>query len=325
MMRNYRRFKRMLSADFMVYLRASGKKSLPRQISEIYRLYRTYDHLPYQYLKHGLYLRKFENGIERYLPTELLHITRDAANVRDFALSADGLVLHYSVGASREDVARAEQGEHDSGIHIDRTVPLGQSLFRGAHHEGRLATQRLYDHGGLYYLPLLSDARDRWKMVELPLATGAPRFTDEGPARALTASDLMPDFAGAWKLSEDLGSGRIAMLTKAGAHDGLGERPYAELAVLPSRGAQRAVVCVAAACRNKRITDIVWRRGHDEVVFTVTDRESGHGQSIFRWNVLSGQVQPVAESHGQLGGGGRWLTAPGPCAASKDALVCVAA
>lgn len=98
MMKNYRRFKRMLSADFMVYLRASGKKSLPRQISEIYRLYRTYDHLPYQYLKHGLYLRKFENGIERYLPTELLHITRDAANAEaDPAMVEDKLLFEKTI------------------------------------------------------------------------------------------------------------------------------------------------------------------------------------------------------------------------------------
>lgn len=98
MMRNYRRFKRMLSADFMVYLRASGKKSLPRQVSDIYRLYRAYDHLPYQYLKHGLYLRKFGAEIERYLPTELLHITRDAANAdADPAVVEDKLLFERTI------------------------------------------------------------------------------------------------------------------------------------------------------------------------------------------------------------------------------------
>lgn len=98
MMRNYRRFKRMLTADFMVYLRASGKKSLPRQASDIYRLYRAYNHLPYQYLKHGLYLRRFETGIERYLPTELLHITRDAANAgADPAVVEDKLLFEQTI------------------------------------------------------------------------------------------------------------------------------------------------------------------------------------------------------------------------------------
>src|SRR6185312_11128007 len=50
--------------------------------------------------------------------------TLDAANVRDFALDADGRVLKYSVGATREEVIEAEQAEYDRGIRIDSTVPL---------------------------------------------------------------------------------------------------------------------------------------------------------------------------------------------------------
>ena len=252
-------------------------------------------------------------------------VTHDPANVRQFALSTDGSVLRYSVGASREDVVGAELAEHDRGIHIDRTVPLGQSLFRSAHHEGRLATQRLYDQGGLYYLPLLSQVPDRWKAIDLSSGTLSELPSPGGAVGTLASSDLRPEFAGAWTLAKDPGSGRIAMLTRTGDHDGLWERPFAALAMLPGRDARRAVKCVAAPCIDARITDLVWRRGHDEIVFTVTDRDRGHAQSIFRWNVVTGAVQPVIESRGQFGGGGRWLTAPGACAGSSDALVCVVA
>src|SRR3546814_8586408 len=61
----------------------------------------------------------------------------------DFALSADGKTLKYSVGATRAAVIAAERAEYDRGIHIDDTVPVGQGgLFRSGNFDGRLATQR---------------------------------------------------------------------------------------------------------------------------------------------------------------------------------------
>lgn len=252
-------------------------------------------------------------------------VTHDPANVRAFSLSADGSVLRYSVGATREDVVNAELAEYDRGIHIDRTVPLGQNLFRSAYHEGRLATQRLFDRDGLYYLPLLSEAPNLWKAIELSSGAKSELSANDVPPSPLTPSDLPPKFAEAWKLSEDPVSGRIAMLTRTGEPGGLSVRPVVKLAMLPERNARRPVECVAEACVDRPITDIVWRPGSDEIVFTVTDPDKGLGQSIFRWNVISGVVQPVAESRGQIGGGGRWLAMPGPCAGSFDDLVCVAA
>jgi hypothetical protein len=68
-------------------------------------------------------------------------VTHDPAEVRDFALGADGKSLKYSVGATRAAVIAAEQAEYDRGIHIDDTVPVGQGgLFRSGNIKGRLAT-----------------------------------------------------------------------------------------------------------------------------------------------------------------------------------------
>src|SRR3546814_16876897 len=69
-------------------------------------------------------------------------MTLDAANVRDFALDADGRVLKYSVGATREEVIDDEQAEYDHGIRIDSPVPLGQTLFSSRTLAGPLAPQR---------------------------------------------------------------------------------------------------------------------------------------------------------------------------------------
>jgi dipeptidyl aminopeptidase/acylaminoacyl peptidase len=248
-------------------------------------------------------------------------VVQDPANVRRFSLSADGSMVKYSVGATREAVVNAERTEYDHGVHIDRTVPLGDNLFRSGYHEGRLATQRLVDNE-LERFPLLHQAPDHWKAIDI--ATGVRQDLPSGdvPASALTPSGLLPEFRKASQLAEDRSSGRIAMLTRSGnERNGLTERPALDLAMLPKRNASQSVKCVAEVCVNKPITDIAWRPGGDEIIFTVTAPDNG--QSIFRWNVVNGVVRPVVHSNGQVGGGGRWE--PGPCGVSLDALVCVAA
>jgi dipeptidyl aminopeptidase/acylaminoacyl peptidase len=248
-------------------------------------------------------------------------VTYDPANVRAFSLSADGSVLKYSVGATRGAVVDAERAEYDHGIHIDRTVPLGDSLFRSGYLEGRLVTQRLVGGSGLAFVPLLSQVPDRWKAIDISTGTGKDLPPGEVPASPLTPSDLSPEFRKASQLAEDYSGGRIAILTCSGKEKGLSWCQKFGLAMLSKRSASQSIRCIAKACVNKRITDIVWRPGSDEVIFTVTAPDSR--QSIFRWDVVSGVVKPVVLSHGQVGGGGRWE--PGPCGVSHDALVCVTA
>jgi dipeptidyl aminopeptidase/acylaminoacyl peptidase len=247
-------------------------------------------------------------------------VVRDPANVRTFSLSAEGSMLRYSVGATREDVVAAEQVEYDHGVHIDRTVPLGDDLFRSGYHEGRLATQRLVDNE-LERFPLLSQVPDRWKAIDLSTGATKDLTKHDLPANPLEPSDLTAAFGEVFRLAEDPDSGRVALLLRSHGRQGPSERPALTLAMLPKRHTRRLVACTVEACANKPITDILWRPGSDEVVFTVTAADNS--QSIFRWSVASGVVRSVARSRGQIGGGGRWE--PGPCAISFDALICVAA
>lgn len=245
-------------------------------------------------------------------------VTEGGADVRGFALSADGKVLKYSVGPTREAVAAAEQGEYDHGIRIDRATPLGQALFRSGDTEGRLTTQRL----GLMFnrVDLTADVPDRWKAIDL--ASGAVRdiARSERPTTALAASDLAKQVHHVWKLERDRETGRIALLTRTEATPGW---PRIELEMLPARSARHLVTCAAEACTGKAISGIQWRPGTDEVIFTVTPYDKGLAQSIFRWNVGTGAVSQVATSHGLFGGEGRW--GPGTCGVSSAALACVTA
>lgn len=249
-------------------------------------------------------------------------LTHDPADVRAFQLSADGRELIYSVGAARDEVVAAEQAEYDQGIRIDRTVPLGQGLFRSGFVEGRLATQRLRDNEVIRH-PLLADAPDHWKAVDLATGNRRDLAPPDIPPEPLTASDLAVASPDVWTLSQESAGGRIALLTRTGERNGLRDRPGIELSMLPDRRARKPVKCQAEHCMGKAISAIQWRPGTDEVLFTVGDPGEGHAQSIHRWNVRTGRVQPVVRSRGLLNGGVRLL--PSDCGITPTLLACVVA
>lgn len=245
-------------------------------------------------------------------------VTHGDADVRDFVLSDDGTVLKYSAGPTREEVAAIERAEYDHGIRVDRSTPLGQPLFRSGYIDGRPTTQRL---GFMFNrVDLTAEVPDRWKAIDLASGTVRDLAPSERPPVALAASDLVRQVPHAWKLARDRRSGRIALLTRTGAGT---DRPRIGLAMLPARDARYLVKCMAEACTSKRISGVQWRPGTDEVIFTVTPYDQGFAQSIYRWNVDTGAVSPIATSRGMFGGEERWE--PGTCGVSIKALACVTA
>jgi len=248
-------------------------------------------------------------------------MTLDAADVRGFTLSEDGRRLIYSVGATRELVVEAEQAEYDGGIRVDKDVPIGQGLFRSINIEGRWETQR---YAGMWFgrAPLLADAPDRWKAIDLASRERLDLPESKRPPHPLKASDLAAGLPRPWKLAVESGSGRVALLTRVGNADGFREGLGVQLSVLPSRGATQPIACTSDLCTDKAISGIQWRPGRDEVLFTVTDPKEGLAQSIFRWNVRSGGVRLVVHARGLVSGGRDRFTA---CGTSEVALACVAA
>ncbi|MFL6587827.1 MAG: Atxe2 family lasso peptide isopeptidase [Luteimonas sp.] len=237
-------------------------------------------------------------------------LTHDPADVRAFVLGEDGSTLTYSVGATREEVADAEQREYDVGIRVDGSVPVGQPLFRSGLLEGRPATQRYggvwFDRGGL-----LAGVPDRWKVLDL-------RDPDAGlvPSKAPSAPRMVEDVAGGegvpTLVAEERDGARIAVVRRMAVGAALSMRPRPD--------ASREVICQAELCTGKAITSVQWRPGSDEILFTVTDPLEGLAQSIFAWNVVSDEVREVVAARGLVSGG---RDSRSQCAASTEALACV--
>ncbi|MEN5062135.1 Atxe2 family lasso peptide isopeptidase [Luteimonas sp. TWI1416] len=243
-------------------------------------------------------------------------MTGDPADVQAFMLHPDGRSLRYSVGPSREAVLLAEQREYEQGIRLDRSAPLGQPLFRSGLTEGRLATQRL---GQIFNRVPLAGTAVRWRSLDLE--TGSSRDV-AGPESAPSAAlpDVVASLPHVWQVEREPGGHRVAVLTRTGERSA--HREIA-LYVAHGGGAGHLERCTAPACMGQEISGVQWRPGSDELLFTVTRYEAGFAQSIYRWNIATGEVQPVIASTGMLAGEGRW--APGACGVTRDALACVPA
>ncbi|MCE7032893.1 Atxe2 family lasso peptide isopeptidase [Lysobacter sp. GX 14042] len=247
-------------------------------------------------------------------------LTFDPADVRDFALAEDGRTLKYSVGATHEEVVRAEQAEYERGIRVDESVPVGAPLFRSSLVTGRAATQR---YTGAWFArgPLLAHVPDRWR--ELDLESGTSREVEpprEPPSPgSLDLPDGMPAPS---RVEEHLPTGRIALVTPLAREDGAGPQDAGRLSVLIRSPTGRLVECQAEACVGKWITGTSWLPDGQELLFTVTSRKDGLAQSIFRWNIATRQVHLVMQSTGLVNGGRNHRS---DCGVSAKVLACVVA
>ncbi|MGJ4728095.1 Atxe2 family lasso peptide isopeptidase [Luteimonas sp. SDU101] len=247
----------------------------------------------------------------------VLRTTRDPADVRAFRLSEDGNTLHYAVGATRDEVLEADLRDYDAGIRLDATIAVGQGLFRSGYLDEQPATQRLRDNEVIRH-PLLANVPDQWLAVDL--ATG-----DRRPAVAPSAAhDHRPSVGvpNAWKMALEPGGTRVAVITRTGSADGLRESPDVVLSVVDAARPSTRLICRAPACTGAAITSVQWRPGTREVLYTVSEPDAGYAQSILRWNIETGVVQPVAATHGLIGGG---RDRASMCDVSPAAMACVVA
>jgi dipeptidyl aminopeptidase/acylaminoacyl peptidase len=249
-------------------------------------------------------------------------VTSDPADVRDFRLSGDGRTLSYSVGPTRAEVLALEQSEYDDGVHLDDTIVISDGLFRSSLVEGRPTTERFL--GDWYSAgPLLAKTPDRWKAVDLATMATRNLSAADVPEPALTSADL-PAGSPEASVVAPRPDGRLALLIPVKSDDPkVLKKPGADLAVLDNRQSSHLVRCTAELCTNQAITGIQWRPGSDELLFTAVNYANARSQSIYGWNVATGNVRPIVLSNGLVSGSQRYWDIP--CAVSTEAMVCVAA
>jgi dipeptidyl aminopeptidase/acylaminoacyl peptidase len=222
------------------------------------------------------------------------------ANVISYSLGPDRTFALYEVGATRDEVARAERREYDSGILVDRSVDLGQNLYRGGSIDGRMSSQRLAGYwfvrdGLLWRTPRQKHRVDlaTGKDVAVGLPQPVPPFTLPSWPPPLSAANERGDVAAAIRSG---GKGTLQVTFVDG----------------------RVLACKDPAC-NSRISSLVWRPGSNDLLVTFIDREMRQG--LYLWNTGTGQLRRLTVAEGLLSGGRRNQL---PCAVSHLVALCVA-
>lgn len=239
-------------------------------------------------------------------------VTREAGNVIDMMLGADGHTIIYRVGASREDIVRAEREEYDRGVLIDASVDPSRPLYRGGRIDGRQATERLkgfwFGHGGL-----LADQAPHVRAVDIISGVAQDANAAES-ARLAPRLDYFDKLDGRFlvaRVSSGDARGTAYVLSSGSTH---------ELLVTHGQGLQDAIRCHAAACVGQRIRSVTWQGGSNALVFETGD---GSGNSnLYRWDVATGAALTLASGQGMLNGGRDQSEG---CAVGARSMVCVAA
>jgi dipeptidyl aminopeptidase/acylaminoacyl peptidase len=212
-------------------------------------------------------------------------VTHVPSDIRSISLAPDGHSLAAEIGASREDVQRAEQDIKDNGVLIDGTVDVSATLSGNATIKGHVATEQ-FSQGWFVRQPLLWDKDVH--SVEMPLP----------PADQLS---VFP------KNRSDL----TVRIETAGESQ--------QLRWIDGKGNERA--CVSAACPTTRIRSAVALGNRTDVLVTTADAERAETLSV--WTPVSGQWRTLLQATGTLDGG--TINGYPPCAATRDEIVCVSA
>ncbi len=222
------------------------------------------------------------------------------ANVIDFSLTKDGSALDYTVGATRDAIERAETREKDSGILVDSTVDLAQSMFRSAWVNGRMASQRLVGYWWVRDGLLWRSPRQEHQ-VELQTGEDQPI----GLPQTVPPFDLTKVLALDTPIDAD---GDVA------SHDWDG-KSYSLTVRLKDRD---TIQCADPICKSSSVSTISSIPGTNDFLIAFKDRE--RRQSLYRWSPKAQQLKFLASAEGLLNGGRYDYY---PCAVSGETALCI--
>lgn len=226
-------------------------------------------------------------------------LTHDDANVQAFGLAAGGSRLIYAVGATRAQIARAEEEEYRRGIRFDETISGARNLYRSMPIEGQMHSER-----GPFGQTLLADRPPTYRAVDLESGSVSPA-TQEESERLRLESEVhnLPNVA-------------LGALVKASV---AGTSPDTKVTISTLAG---ETLGQCGACARLTIDAIAWH-GTDELLLTVRDDPAFRAQSLYLWNRVNGTLRRVAATDGLMSGGEIAGSISLPCASGRTYFVCV--
>jgi hypothetical protein len=212
-------------------------------------------------------------------------MTSEPADIRTVSMSEDARSLRYEVGATRDEVERAERDARDSGVLINKSVDLVSSLVDNASLNGHPATFR-FGEGWFNRQPLLWNDPVRSRMVSLPpmdVSGSAPPARPPMTVLIVTAGEQQ-------QLKATTANGQI-------------------------------VSCSSGLCPRDHILSALPISGSGDVL--VTTSKVTASQTLSLWNPASGRWRTLEDMPGRLDGGDVFENSG--CIPSDGRLACVEA
>ncbi|WP_374394891.1 Atxe2 family lasso peptide isopeptidase [Sphingopyxis sp.] len=222
---------------------------------------------------------------------------RNDADIVDFALSADGMTLRYTVGATRAEVQEAETRAYEDGVLVDASVDLNQALAGGMIDDGERIMLRF---PGPWFdrKRILWDApRRAVEVAATPAAGHSPTIFEAAPTRVSQGSRVVSANGAIATVQREAASARLTI-----THQNHG-----------------TITCKAPACRSPKMLAAAWRPDHDSVLLFL-DAGSAR-EDVWEWRVGSPTARKVTTTDGAL----RLSDRPLRCAIARDAMLCIEA
>jgi dipeptidyl aminopeptidase/acylaminoacyl peptidase len=245
-------------------------------------------------------------------------VSADPADVERFVVDESHNRIFYTTGTTREEIKHAEEEEYESGVVLDPTVQVEESLLHNWPYHGRMATLRR--DGTHDYYVLMGNREPAIRVL------GA-----DGKAAHDADSEERRYFQEAAVHSQAMSGGSVVKLERAenSRHvaflQRVGERkmpPEYQLKWSDSGDTKDAVECGDPVCRSTRLSQPYWRADGREALF-VTWRASGESR-LYAWNVQDNSIRQVAASTGLLGvGAGVDRFGSLGCPVAKNKAICI--
>ena len=221
---------------------------------------------------------------------------RNEADLLDFAVSDDGELIRYTIGATRRMIADAQLAAYDEGVLVDASVDLNQAIAGGIIENGKRFMQRF---SGPWFdrKPLLWDAPRRDIVVA----------ADNSPQPAAAAEAFRP---------RQISAAQGASVTSADGSRADIERENGDTRLVVTRPDGRRTMCNAPTCGSPRLLAVAWRPGHDTLLLFVAEGSAREG--VWLWRVGAARARKLAVTDGAL----RLADRPLRCAVSASALTC---
>lgn len=219
---------------------------------------------------------------------------RNDADILDFAMSDDGKLIRYTVGATRAEIARAQTAAYEGGVLVDARVDLNQAIAGGVIEDGKRIMQRFsgswFDRKGLLWDAPRREIVVRAAGAKLPAPLN-PQFSPHAAPQGQSVA--APD-------------GSTAEI----------EREGGSVSLVVIRADGERLECDAEICRSPKLLAIAWLP-HRNALLAFVDEGSAR-EAVWLWQVGAATARKVAITDGAL----RLTDRPQRCAVTTHALIC---